>query len=170
MPVVASQGGGALQITAMTGPDPGAQTARQHSSPAPAPGSSVIVHWDSAAPALLIAAVEARLAAGTRFAVLAAVPPLGRGEDHALLARWWSAVHGRLAGRCTGWAVLVPGADIDPALLARHAVRDSAFQFPIRACADRAEALRWLRVRLMEASATSPHAAAPRWPGAAARP
>lgn len=121
-----------------------------------------IVRWDGTAPAALIAALEARLAAGARFAVLAAAPPLGRDEERGLLARWWSTVRGRLAGLCAGWAVLVPGADVDPALLAHHAVRDPAPPFPVRACADQADALLWLRARLAQAGAVSPRAATPR--------
>lgn len=161
MQATPSQGGSAPWPATMADLDSGARLARQDCSAVTERGGSAILRWDSTAPAALIAGAEARLAAGARFVVLAAAPPLGRDGDRALLARWWSAAHGRLAGLYAGWAVLVPGADVDPGLLARCAVRDSAFPFSVRACADQAEGCLWLRARLEESGAMSSCAAAP---------
>lgn len=110
-----------------------------------------VLDWDGRSPIALIGAVEARLAAGAPFVVLAPSTPLGRAADRGLLEGWWRVALPRLAGLCVGWAALVPEAAI-PA----EPTTDGAF--PIRFCADRAEALWWLRSRL--AGSPSPaHAA-----------
>jgi hypothetical protein len=141
----------------------GAQFAgRACAAPPERRGGSLILRWDGTAPAALIAQIEACLAAGTGFAVLGAGPPSGRGADDALLARWWSATRGRLAGLCAGWAVLVPGADVNPGLLARDSVRDPALPFPVRTCADQAEAFVWLVSKLETLDAVPVRAAAAR--------
>lgn len=128
----------------------------------PQGGDLPIVCWDGARPSALIAALETRLASGTQFAVLSSAPHLGRGTDVALLAHWWSTRIDRLAGLCVGWVVLVPGADVNPALLSRHGAQDSGLPFPVRPCADRADALVWLNTRLNQAGTASPHGAEPR--------
>jgi len=140
-----------------------ARVTGQGCSTAPECRGVPVVRWDGTAAATLIAEVEACVAAGARFAVLAAAPPLGHGaEAGALLARWWPTAHDRLAGLCAGWAVLVPGADVNPGLLARYAVQDPALPFPVRTCADQAEAFVWLVSKLETLDAVPVRAAAAR--------
>ncbi len=110
-----------------------------------------VLSWDGRTPTTLIGQVEARLAVGARFAVLANTTPLGRAADRGFLEGWWRAAHPRLGSLCAGWAVLVAGADVNPGLLlGADTVADFA-AFPIRNCADRADALWWLRTRLAKA-------------------
>ena len=110
-----------------------------------------MLSWDGRAPTSLIGQVEARLAAGTRFVVLASMTPLGRPADRGFLEGWWRAAHPRLGGLCAGWAVLVARAGVDPGRLLRDDTVADFPAFPIRTCADRADALWWLRTRLAKA-------------------
>ena len=146
-----------MLIARLAGQHPAAPRSRGAEWPFAAGNSPALplLHWDGRVATTLIAQVEARLASGERFVVLAAAAPLGRGADRALLDRWWRAAQGRLDGRCAGWAVLVPGADVRPALLPASAGLTEMVGFPIRACADQAEALWWLRGRLAETQAAS---------------
>ena len=110
-----------------------------------------ILSWDGRTPTSLIGQVEANLAAGMRFVVLATTSPLGRVADRGFLEGWWRAVQPRLAGMCDGWAVVVPDADAHPGRCSAQLMRrpgDFAFvDFPVRFCAERAEALGWLQAR-----------------------
>lgn len=117
------------------------------------PASSMlpILSWDGRTPTSLIGHVEASLAGGMRFVVLAATSPLGRVADRGFLEGWWRAVQPRLAGMCDGWAVIAPDADAHsghfPAQLMRQPSNFAFVDFPVRFCAERAEALGWLQAR-----------------------
>jgi hypothetical protein len=117
-----------------------------------------VLNWDGRTPMSLIGQVEARLAAGTRFEVLAPTSPLGCAADRGFLDGWWRAAQPRLSGMCAGWATIVRGADVNPGHLSASADRLEFADFPIRACADRAEALLWLRGQLAKTDqASEPH-------------
>ena len=107
-----------------------------------------VLNWDGRTPTSLIGQVETRLAVGARFVVLAPTSPLGRAADRGFLAGWWRAAQPRLTGLCAGWATIVPGADVNPGHLSVRADEFDFVEFPIRACADRAEAVWWLQVQL----------------------
>ena len=117
-----------------------------------------VLDWDGRSATSLIAQVETRLAVGARFVVLAPTSPLGRVADRGFLEGWWRAAQPRLTGLCAGWATIVPGADVNPGHLSVQPSGLNFAEFPVRACADRAEALWWLQVQLAKTDQSSePH-------------
>lgn len=94
-----------------------------------------------------IVRLETRLAAGARFGVLVtSVNRLERHDAH-LLEQWHRAASDRMEALCVGWATVVPGAAIRPAVLVAD-VAGAPVSVATRVYADPYAALAWLRLRL----------------------
>jgi hypothetical protein len=111
---------------------------------------AVVYCGNDGPPGTLVAQLEECLASGAPFGVLVLEGNVA--NEGSLRTAMQAIGRDRLATACIGWAVIVPRADVRPALLAhnaRAATRDGAdAPFPVCACADKAEAMAWLRRRL----------------------